>query len=353
VDDPEIEVGRTACPTSIRYGAVDFEPSPLDFCFSPASPQVTHCADEGEPMSPDFIHDLTAPFGEADPVSPLVTRVLCQNPSPFTYTGTGTYLVGAQGSLAVIDPGPMMPEHGDAILQAAADRPISHILVTHTHLDHSPLSAWLAARTGAAVFGFGPHGSGRRGGLEGEEVEAGADRDFAPDHTLADGDRLVGDGWTLKALHTPGHTANHLCFLLEEENTLFCGDHIMGWATTVISPPDGDMRDYIASLRRVIAERPAKLLPTHGPAVDKPEPFIRGIITHRRMREGQILKHLEDGPSRIDIMVSKMYKDVHEALHPAAARSVLAHLIAMTDEGRVQCDGAPTLDALYYLQASA
>lgn len=300
-------------------------------------------------MSPEFIQDLHAPYGEAETISPLITRVLCKNPSPYTYTGTGTYLVGTAKNVAVIDPGPMMETHGKAILSAADGRTISHILVTHSHIDHSPLSKWLSEKTGAPIYAFGPHGAGRKGGLEGEEVEAGADHDFMPDHKLVDGDTVSGDGWTLRAIYTPGHTANHLCFMLEEEQTLFCGDHIMAWATTVISPPDGDMRAYLKSLKRVIEEKPARLLPTHGPAVESPEPFVRGIITHRRMREGQILKHLEGGPLSIEAMVSRMYKDVNKALHPAAARSVLGHLIALVDEGRVVTEGGPTLDSLYKL----
>lgn len=298
-------------------------------------------------MSPEFIHDLNAPYGEAEPLSPLITRVLCENPSPFTYTGTGTYLVGSGNGLAVIDPGPMLEKHGEAILKAAGTRAISHILVTHSHIDHSPLSRWLKQETGAPIYGFGPHGAGRKGGLDGEDVEAGADRDFTPDHLLADDDVISGNGWTLRAIHTPGHTANHLCFLLQEDNTLFCGDHIMGWATTVIAPPDGDMRAYLASLKKIIATGPKQLLPTHGPAVENPEPFIRGIITHRRMREGQILKHLEDGPKSIDILVSQMYKDVNKALHPAAARSVLAHLIALVEDGRIDVAGDLGLSGIY------
>ena len=202
-------------------------------------------------------------------------------------------------------------------------------------------------KTGATVYGFGPHGTGRRGGLVGEEVEAGADKLFAPDKTLQDGDQLSGDGWTVTAVHTPGHTANHLCFLLKEENTLFVGDHIMGWATTVISPPDGDMKDYIESLRKVAAMEPSALAPTHGPWVDKPKPFIRGIITHRKMREGQILEHLKTGNDTIAALVSHMYKNVDKRLHPAAARSVLAHLIAMVDDDRVTCTGEPTLNSKY------
>lgn len=300
-------------------------------------------------MSLELIQDFKAPYGEAESLSPLITRVLCKNPSPYTYTGTGTYIVGNTATLAVIDPGPMMPDHGEAILRATGSRSISHILVTHTHIDHSPLSAWLSERSGAPIYAFGAHGSGRKGGLDGEDVEAGADTQFKPDHQVMDGDTFAGDGWTLRAIHTPGHTANHLCFMLEEEKALFVGDHIMGWATTVIAPPDGDMRAYFASLKRVSEEAPSILYPTHGPRIESPAPFVRGIITHRRMREGQILKHLEDGPMDINMMVSRMYKDVDARLHPAAARSVLAHLIALADEGRVKASGPPSLSATFEL----
>lgn len=299
-------------------------------------------------MGPEFVQDFSAPYGEAEKLSPLVTRVLCKNPSPFTYTGTGTYLVGTH-DLAVIDPGPMMPEHGQAILQAAQGKTISHILVTHSHIDHSPLSAWLAERTGAKIHAFGAHGAGRKGGLAGEDVEAGADWSFKPDVLLRDGDIITGDGWTVEGLHTPGHTANHLCFHLKEENVLFVGDHIMGWATTVIAPPDGDMRDYLQSLRKVVDLAPDRLYPTHGPSVDNPDRFVRAIISHRRMREGQIQALLKDGPMTVDQMVARMYKDVDKALHPAAARSVLAHLIALVDDGNLACDGAPDLAATYRL----
>ncbi|WP_262691022.1 MBL fold metallo-hydrolase [Kordiimonas aestuarii] len=300
-------------------------------------------------MGPHFIQDFTAPYGEAEKLSPLITRVLCKNPSPFTYTGTGTYLIGHRRSLAVIDPGPIMPEHGDAILKAAGDREISHILVTHTHIDHSPLSSWLSQRTGAPIYAFGQHGAGRKGGLEGEDVEAGADWDFRQDHSIADGAVIAGDDWTLTAYHTPGHTANHLCFLLKEENALFVGDHIMGWATTVIAPPDGDLRDYLKSLQRVSNLQPDRLYPTHGPSVANPEAFVQSIIAHRRMREAQILKHLEEGPMNIDMMVNRMYQHVDRRLHPAAARSVLGHLIALVDEKRVKCKGQPSLTTQYEL----
>lgn len=296
---------------------------------------------------PEFKQDFTAKYRIAEKMSARVTRVLCENPSPYTYTGTGTYIIGNATDAAIIDPGPDMVRHGEALLAALGNQKLHSILVTHTHQDHSPLSGWLKEKTGATVYGYGAHGSGRRGGLVGEEVEAGADKQFSPDQKLRDNDTLSGDGWTLHAIHTPGHTANHLCFLLEEENTLFVGDHIMGWATTVISPPDGDMKDYIESLRKVAALEPSSLAPTHGPWVDKPKPFIRGIITHRRMREGQILDHLKSGSETIEELVAHMYKSVDKRLHPAAERSVLAHLIAMTDDGRVTCNGETTLSATY------
>ncbi len=299
--------------------------------------------------APDFKQDFTANYGKAETLSSLITRVLCKNPSPYTYTGTGTYIVGSGEKLAVIDPGPNMVTHGEALLSAIGDRTVSHILVTHTHMDHSPLSAWLKEKTGAPVFAFGAHGAGRKAGLEGEEVEAGADKSFTPDHLLKDGDELCGDGWTLGVLHTPGHTANHVCFHLKEENILFVGDHIMGWATTVISPPDGDMTQYLDSLRKVVELAPDKLVPTHGPWVENPRRFVRAIITHRRMRENQIVRRLEKEPLTIDMMVADMYKEVDPRLHPAAARSVLAHLIALLDAGRVDAGGPPSLDATWSL----
>lgn len=299
--------------------------------------------------TPEFKQDFTTNYGVAEVLSPLITRVLCQNPSPYTYTGTGTYIVGAGNNVAVIDPGPPMEAHGEALLRAIDGKTVSHILVTHTHMDHSPLSTWLQEKTGAPTYAFGAHGAGRKAGLDGEDVEAGADKSFEPDHLLKDGDVISGDGWTLAVLHTPGHTANHVCFHLKEENTLFVGDHIMGWATTVISPPDGDMTQYLQSLRKVVELAPDKLVPTHGPWVDNPNRFVRAIITHRRMRENQIVRRLEKGPLTIDMMVADMYKDVDPRLHPAAARSVLAHLIALADSGQVDPGGAPNLGATWTL----
>lgn len=294
-----------------------------------------------------FIADPDPPYGAARRVSPLIRRLVANNPSPFTYTGTGTYIVGA-GEVAVIDPGPALPEHLDAIMGAVAGETVTHILITHTHLDHSPLAGPLAAKTGAPVFAYGRHGSGRTGGLDREEaVEEGADRDFRFDEALRDGDRIGGAGWTFEVLHTPGHTSNHLCFALEEERALFTGDHVMGWSTTVISPPDGDMTAYMANLRRLLERDDASLWPTHGLPVTAPKPFLEALIAHREERIAQILEILAAGPATIAEMVPRMYRDVPDYLHPAAARSVLAHLIQLVDENRVAAAGAGGIDAAY------
>jgi glyoxylase-like metal-dependent hydrolase (beta-lactamase superfamily II) len=240
-------------------------------------------------------------------------------------------------------------EHADTLLETIGNRTVSHILVTHTHIDHSPLSAWLSAKTGAQILAYGKHGTGRTGGLDFESVEAGADKDFTPHKLIADGDLIQGDGWTIECIHTPGHTSNHVCFKLIEENNIFVGDHIMKWATTVISPPDGDMRSYLKSLEKLKEHGADLLLPTHGEPIDNPNAFIRGVLIHRRMREGQILDRLKDSPKTIDTMVKGMYKDVDPRLHPAAARSVFAHIIALYDEGRIECDGNLSLTAEYKL----
>ena len=289
-----------------------------------------------------------ANFGTLEQITPLVAKVLCKNPSPYTFTGTQTYLVGAS-SVAVIDPGPVDMEHGKAILKAIGGRDVSHILVTHTHLDHSPLSCWLSEQTGAPIYAFGRHGTGRSGGLEFEEVEAGADKDFTPDHIIADGDSINGNDWSLECIHTPGHTSNHVCFKLNEENSIFVGDHLMKWATTVISPPDGDMRAYLKSLEKLKSFKADTLYPTHGPAIENGNAFIRGVIIHRKMREGQILEHLKGGSCTIPDIVKSMYKDVDKRLHGAAARSVFAHVIALHDENRIACEGPLSLTASYYL----
>ena len=289
-----------------------------------------------------FLKDIQFDYGAPDALSPMVRRVIARNPSAFTFHGTGTYIVG-RGKVAVIDPGPAYPEHLEALMRATDGEEVTHILVTHTHIDHSPLAAALKARTGAPTHGFGFHGGGR----EDVQVEEGGDYDFAPDYRLADGDAVEGDGWTFSAVHTPGHTSNHLCFGLAQEKALFCGDHVMGWSTTVVSPPDGDMAAYMASLHKLLSRDDAVFYPTHGPPVRDPRPFVEAYIAHREMRDGQILAHLAEGPKTIPEMVATMYADVPRELHPAAAQTVLSHLIHMIETGRAHSDGPPTLDARY------
>ena len=291
--------------------------------------------------SPDF-----AP-GSAHDVSPLIRRIVAPNPSAFTFQGTGTYIVG-RGKVAVIDPGPMIESHLQAILDALPGESVSHILVTHTHMDHSPLARPLQRATGAPVWGCGPHGSGKH--EEGAKVEEGGDFAFVPDRQLAHGEIVAGAGWTLTAVHTPGHTSNHLCFAFREEKALFTGDHVMGWSTSVISPPDGDMRAYMASLELLLARDDATYWPTHGGPVRDPKPFVAAFIAHRREREAAIRRCLRDGIGRIRDMVPRIYgSTIAPRLYPAAARSVFAHVIDLAERGEVAADGAIAIDAAYRL----
>jgi len=321
-------------------------------------------------MSVPFVRTLDFRYGEAAALSPRIRRVIAPNPSAFTFHGTGTYIVGAPGdglhrdgprhggphrgaAVAVIDPGPADDAHVRALLAALDGATVSHILITHTHRDHSPAAAALQQATGAPTYGFGPHPQAPGGG---PAMEEGGDHGFRPDHVMRDGDTLTGADWTLTALHTPGHISNHLCFALAEEQALFTGDHVMGWSTTVISPPDGSMTDYYASLRRLLPRDDARYYPTHGAPVDRhstggasPQDFVQALLTHRQGRETQILRCLDrDGPQTIPQMVTAMYHDVPVGLHPAAARSVLAHLIHMVAEGRVAVDGGVAEEAAVY-----
>ena len=281
-----------------------------------------------------FVRDMDFAYGRADRLSPLIRRVIADNPGPFTFTGTGTYLVG-RGEVAVIDPGPELSGHLRAILDAVRGGRITTILVTHTHLDHSPLSAALAAETGAEVRGLpAPHVADPA-----VRLDEGHDHRFAPDRLIGDGERVQGPGWTLEAVATPGHASNHLCYALLEENTLFSGDHVMGWSTTVVSPPDGDMGDYYRSLDKVAARGFARLVPTHGPPIEDVAPFLAAYKAHRLERERQILEQIAAGRGRIAEMVPVIYAAVDPRLHPAAAHSVLAHLLHLERSGGVARDG--------------
>ncbi|MFO0996042.1 MAG: MBL fold metallo-hydrolase [Alphaproteobacteria bacterium] len=291
-----------------------------------------------------FVRGMTFEYGTIAAVSPLIRRVVARNPGAFTFHGTGTYIIG-KGEVAVIDPGPDLPAHVDAILEGLRGERVSHIVITHTHLDHSPAARPLKAATGAPTYGFGPHGGDGRG----PQVEEGGDYGFIPDHVLRDGDRVHGKGWTLEAIHTPGHTSNHLCFALAEENALFSGDHVMGWSTTVVSPPDGNMHDYMASLAKLEARAETPFWPTHGPPIPEPKRFVRALAGHRRARETQIAECLQAGIDTIPAMVAAMYKDVPRELHAAAAHTVLAHLIHMVETGRARSEEPPHAAARYSL----
>ncbi len=274
------------------------------------------------------------PTGRIERVHPRVRRVLAPNPSPFTYTGTQTYLVG-DGEVAVIDPGPDDPAHVEVLLAATEGAPVAAILCTHTHRDHSPASRPLAAATGAPIIGCAAFAIED----EGPRADAAFDFDYAPDRVLADGEALAGEGWTLEAVATPGHTSDHLCFALAGTGILFTGDHVMGWSTTVVSPPDGDMTDYMASLGLLLARDDRVYLPAHGPAVETPREHVQRLIEHRRMRERQIVGHVEAGEGLIPNMVEDMYREIDPRLHPAAGRSVLAHLIDLERRGLVRGEG--------------
>jgi glyoxylase-like metal-dependent hydrolase (beta-lactamase superfamily II) len=291
-----------------------------------------------------FVRDIKFEYGQVDQVSPLIRRVVANNPGPFTYLGTGTYIVGA-GEVAVIDPGPDLNDHLEALLAATRGETITAILTTHTHADHSPLARPLAERTGATIYGRASPGAGEAT----LKIEEDHDGLFRPDVSVADGQLIEGPGWTLEAIATPGHISNHVCYALPQENALFSGDHVMGWSTTVISQPDGDMTDYYASLDKVAERGFGILWPTHGPPVAEVAPFLAAYKAHRLDRERQILEQIAAGHRRIREMVPVMYSAVDPRLHPAAAGSVLSHLIHLERQGVVTSDGAPGMEREYRL----
>jgi glyoxylase-like metal-dependent hydrolase (beta-lactamase superfamily II) len=296
-----------------------------------------------------FNRSFSFEYGHAHRLSPLVQRVVARNPGRFTWTGTGTILVGDDHNVAVIDPGPDREDHLAALVAAVGGRRVTHVLVTHNHLDHSGLSRRLADQYDAPLCG-------RRGvsvpnDAGAARVEAADDEDFAPDIEVADGWRARGEGWTVSAVHTPGHTAEHFCFSLEEERTLFCGDHVMAWSTSVVTPPDGHMASYIASLQRVRGMAFRRLVPTHGPAIEDPSSFIDAYIGHRLRRRADILAGVERGARSIRCLVDDLYTGLDPALRPAAALSVWAHLIQLVEEGLVSAPSNCALNSEYLLSA--
>ncbi|MEM9134599.1 MAG: MBL fold metallo-hydrolase [Actinomycetota bacterium] len=319
-----------------------------------------------------FNTDFKPVYRQVDQLSPLVRRVVAENANPFTFTGTGVYLVG-RGDVAVIDPGPTLDEHLDAIEAALGpDEQITRILITHTHTDHTAGVPGLVERTGATTYGFGPHGpvpdedplgtvtfdeyfsAEEKAEFEKAWAETpdelkreGPDVDFVPDITVGDGDRIEGEGWAVDVIHTPGHTSNHVCFGLAQEKVLFSGDHVMGWATSVISPPDGDLFDYLNSLRKVLDRDDVRYWPTHGGGIDKPQEYVRSFIDHRMGREAQIVAALTEGPATIKDLVPGMYAAVDKRLWRAAANSVYSHLLALYRDERATADPGPSLTATW------
>ncbi|HEX8384097.1 MAG TPA: MBL fold metallo-hydrolase [Sphingomonas sp.] len=274
--------------------------------------------------------DIGPPTGRAIQLEPLVVRVLAPNPSPFTHTGTQTHIVGTR-DLAVIDPGPDDPDHLAALLRAIDGRPVAAIVVTHHHRDHSPATRPLAAATGAPIVGAAPvHVTD-----DGPRADAAFDLDYAPSRVIPDGETVAGEGWTLRALATPGHTSNHLAFALAETGALFSGDHVMGWSTSVVSPPDGNMTDYMRSLELLLAREDRVYYPGHGERIDNPRRWVRGLLGHRKQREGQILRLLGEASLDVPTMTRRMYVGLDARLLPAAERSVLAHLLDLRDRNMV------------------
>jgi glyoxylase-like metal-dependent hydrolase (beta-lactamase superfamily II) len=290
--------------------------------------------------------------GTVEEVRPGVRRVLCDNPSPFTFTGTVSYIVG-RGKVAIIDPGPDNEAHAKALLDAVRGESVTHILVTHTHRDHSPNTQRIKRATGATVYAEGPHRASRpRHESEKHNPESGADRDFAPDVRLAHGDLVEGAGFRLEAVATPGHTANHLAFAWPERGISFVGDHVMGWSTSIVAPPDGSMVDYMASLERLERRAEELYFSGHGPEIPQGPRYVRHLIGHRHAREASILHRLGKGEADIPTMVRAIYIGIDPRLMTAAGYSVLAHLEDLVGRGVVATDGDPVIGGTYRLASS-
>lgn len=295
-------------------------------------------------MTIPFVKSFDFQYGRPDQLSPLVSRVICRNPGPFTFTGSGTYIIG-RDQLAIIDPGPDDEEHLGALLSAVDGRPVTHILITHTHRDHCGGAHALSQATGASIYAWGKHPSSPDEAPP--ALDEGGDFSFRPDRIIADGEMIMGEDWCLQALYTPGHISNHLCFALPAESALFTGDHIMGWATTVIAPPDGDMGDYMASLEKLLSSDDSVYYPTHGAPIDNPRPFVEAIKAHRLARDAQILASIQKGNSAIMEIVQDVYRDVDKSLHLAAALNVKSHLDRHVAAGHVESKGTAFPDLTY------
>ena len=299
-------------------------------------------------MSLVFDSSFAPRYGEFVDIAPNVQRITVNNPSPFTFHGTNSYLVG-RDSLALIDPGPLDEAHHATLLRAIAGRPVSHIFVSHTHRDHSPLATVMKDELGATIVAEGPHRPARALHIgEVNLLDASGDMEFVPDIAVPDNALIEGDGWALRVIHTPGHTANHVVFALESTGILFSADHVMAWATSIVAPPDGAMSDYMASLDRLLQRHDRVYFPGHGGPVTKPRTFVRGLKAHRKMRERAILERVRAGDRNIPAMVRVIYRETDPRLHGAAALSVLAHLEDLVGRGIVQTEGNPAIDGVYW-----
>jgi glyoxylase-like metal-dependent hydrolase (beta-lactamase superfamily II) len=303
-------------------------------------------------MSDDipFDKNLELAPDRADEVMPGVRRVMANNPGPFTFKGTLSYIIGS-GKVAIVDPGPDDPAHIAALLDAVRNETVTHIFVTHTHRDHSPAVPAIKHATGATVYAEGIHRAARPLHIgEHNPLEGSGDRDFRPDVTLKDGEVVSGDGWSIEAVATPGHTANHMAYAFKEKNVLFAGDHVMAWATSIVAAPDGAMSDYMASLNK-LAKRPEQIyFPGHGPAINDAARFVNYYILHRKAREDSILHRLSKGASDIPTIVRAIYIGIDPRLTGAAGLSVLAHMEDLVTRGVVETDGPPAIDGIYRLR---
>lgn len=296
-----------------------------------------------------FDKDFDATPGACVRLSDKIRRVTCNNPGPFTFKGTNSYVVGT-GQVAIIDPGPEDEDQLATLLDAVRGETVTHIVITHTHRDHSPLTRRLQQATGAKTYGYGPHGSGRpaKAITSGDiTLDAAGDHEFHPDVEVAHGDIIEGQGWSLESVFTPGHCSNHMAFALNEEQTLFCGDHVMAWSTSVIAPPDGHMADYFSSLRTLMERQDRLYLPGHGPAKQNPQRFARAFLAHRQMREKAVLQQIKSGERTIMGVVRKVYAGIDAKLHAAAALSTLAHVEHLIEQNLVRAHGELSLDTDY------
>ena len=290
------------------------------------------------------MQEFSPPYGEIELITKNIRRITAPNPAPYTFKGTGTYIIG-HGYVAVIDPGPDITSHIDAILTSLGDEKISHILITHNHKDHSPAAKPLAEKCGAKIYGFDVSMQQ----YTDIDAEEGIDKNYAPDVLLKNDDIIKGQDWTIEAIHTPGHLSNHICFAYREEKSLFTGDHVMGWSTTIISPPDGNMADYLESLEKLRLRDDKIYYPTHGLPINNPKQFVTQLIGHRLRRDKEIIRAIAGGASTIEEIVGIIYATIDKKLYLAASRTTFAHLIRLVDLGHVKCGGKPSESSHYKL----